>query len=105
MGVRPPKGLVVQLVELHSATGGGAKRAYQMLYPLLLQTGGVIYVVGIDIVVSELRAVAGKAVAAVVPVRMHVGVGGLLCPVHRNGEAAVPRREFVDKRNDRDRDQ
>ena len=76
-----------------------------MLYPLLLQAGGVVNVVGIDIVIDELRSVGGYAVAAVVTIRVHIGVGGLLCPINRDRKAASPCRAFIDVGDDRDGDQ
>src|SRR5580704_1294968 len=73
-----------------------------MLYPLLLQAGGIVKVIGVDIVIDQLRSVGSDAVAAVISIRMHVGIGRLLRSIYRDRKTAVPCRKLVDVRDDRD---
>ena len=63
-----------------------------MLDPALLQRDGVVDVIGVNIVVDQLHASDGDAVAAVVAIGMHVGVRGLLGAVDGNRKTAGPRR-------------
>src|SRR6202007_3189036 len=83
---------IVELIVGNATVRGGTKGRYEVLQPALLQCDGVINVIGVNIVVDELNASGGDAVAAVVAVRMHIGVRGLLRAIHRNRETAVPRR-------------
>src|SRR5579863_670497 len=91
MGVAPAAWFIVELIIGDATVRGCAECRDEMLHPALLQGSGVINVIGVNVVVEQLHACGSDAIAAVVAVGMHVGVGGLLRSVHGNGETAGPR--------------
>lgn len=105
VGIAPAGGLVIELVEGDASLGSGAEGCDKVLNPALLQSGGVVDVVGIDIRVEELGAVAADAIAAVLAVGVDIRVGGLLGAVDRSRKAAGPRGCAVDVGDDGDGDE
>ena len=105
MRVAPAARFIVELIVRNAPVRGRAECRNQMLQPALLERNGIVDVIGIDIVVQELRTARRDTVAAIVAIGMHVGIGRLLRAIYRNGETAVPLRCFVYVRNNRNRQQ
>jgi hypothetical protein len=61
-----------------------------VLQPALLESDRAVDVIGIYVGVEQLVATGGDAVAAVLSVRVNVGIGGLLGTIDRRWKAAGP---------------